>query len=364
MSEAIRAEKAPPRSLAVHSTFSALLRPSAIVIGLLLLAVSIVIATSIGQVSISVADSVRIILNHLHLAGESASTQGVKDAIIWDVRLPRVLTACVVGGTLAVSGASYQALFRNPLADPFLLGVAAGAGLGATAVIVSPLPLDYYRFGYVALFAFLGATAAVLITYSLAWVGWTAPTASLVLAGIAVSAAASAGTSFLMMLNESRLTLIFAWLYGDFTTASWSKLTPVLPYAGLSSAALLLLARQLNVLQLGDDEAKALGVRVELIRAATILIASLATAVCVAIAGLIGFVGLIVPHICRLLFGWDYRIIMPMSMIGGAIFLVLADLAARMVLRPQEVPVGILTAAIGAPFFLFLLRRHQTSLSQ
>jgi iron complex transport system permease protein len=287
----------------------------------------------------------------------------VNDAIIWQVRLPRVLTACLVGGTLALSGASYQAVFRNPLADPFLLGVAAGAGLGATAVLVSPLPIDYYRFGNVALFAFLGAVVAVLLTYQLARVGWSAPTTALVLAGVAVSAAASAGTSFLMMVSEERVFVIFAWLYGDFTTASWVKLTSIAPYVAVSGLALLALGRQLNVLQLSDEEAKALGVRVELLRAATILVASLATAVCVAITGLIGFVGLIVPHICRLMFGSDYRIVLPMSVIVGAIFLTFADLAARMLLAPQEIPVGILTAAIGAPFFLFLLRRHQTSIS-
>ena len=336
----------------------ALLLPRNFVAGLLLLGVVIVIATSIGTVRIAPVTTARVIASHLHLPAGEVDRGSAEDRIIWQVRLPRVLTAVVVGGSLALAGASYQAVFRNPLADPFLLGVAAGAALGATAVIVSPLPLDYYRFGTVALCAFLGAMLAVLATYQLARVGWAVPTTAHVLAGVAVSAAASAGTSFLMMMSEERLPVIFSWLYGDFTSSSWAKLESVLPYIALTSVTLIALSRQLNVLQLSEDEARSLGVRVEVIKAVVVLLASLATAVCVAITGLIGFVGLIVPHICRLLFGPDYRVLLPMSMIGGAIFLVFADLGARTLLSPQEVPVGILTAGIGAPFFLFLLRRH------
>jgi iron complex transport system permease protein len=208
MSEQVGVEEARAPGFSFASLLSGLLPgPSAVVGGLLLLALTIVLATSIGQVSISAADTLKVIVNHLPLGGEAA-VSSVNDAIIWQVRLPRVLTACLVGGTLALSGASYQAVFRNPLADPFLLGVAAGAGLGATAVLVSPLPIDYYRFGNVALFAFLGAVVAVLLTYQLARVGWSAPTTALVLAGVAVSAAASAGTSFLMMVSEERVFVI------------------------------------------------------------------------------------------------------------------------------------------------------------
>jgi len=338
--------------------------PPLLLAGLVLLAATVVLATSIGPVAIGPGETVRIILSHLQAPGIDIDAGSAHDRIIWDVRLPRVLTAVVVGAALSLAGASYQAVFRNPLADPFLLGVAAGAALGATIVIVSPLPLDYYRFGYVALFAFMGAMAAVFLTYQLARVGWTVPTTAHVLAGVAVSAAAAAATSFLMMMHEDRLFVIFSWLYGDFTSASWSKLTSALPYVAISSLSLLLLGRQLNVLQLSEDEAKTLGVRVELVKAFVVLMASLATAVCVAITGLIGFVGLIVPHICRLLLGADYRHILPMTIVVGSTLLVLADLGARTLLQPQEIPVGIITAAIGAPFFLLLLRRQQRSISQ
>lgn len=330
--------------------------------GLVLLGGVVVMATSIGTVRIAPGTTARVIASHLHLPAGEVERGSAEDRIVWQVRLPRVLTATVVGASLALAGASYQAVFRNPLADPFLLGVAAGAALGATAAIVSPVPLDYYRFGTVGLGAFLGAMLAVLITYQLARAGWAVPATAHVLAGVAVSAGASAATSFLMMMSEERLPLIFSWLYGDFTSASWTKLSSVLPYVTLTSLALLALSRQLNVLQLSEDEARSLGVRVELVKAVVILLASLITAVCVAITGLIGFVGLIVPHICRLLFGPDYRVLLPTAMAGGAIFLILADLGARTLLSPQEIPVGILTAAIGAPFFLFLLRRHTGSI--
>lgn len=319
----------------------------------------VVVATSIGPVPIAPDETARIVLFHLHVPVGAIDEGGAYDRIIWDVRLPRVITAGLVGATLAIAGSSYQAVFRNPLADPYLIGVAAGAGLGATIAIVSPLPMDFYGFGYIALFAFLGAMIAVALTYELARVGRIVPTTTHILAGIAVSAAASAGTSLLMMLNEDRIYLIFSWLYGDFTASNWDKLGSILPYIAMCLVILLLAARQLNVLQLGEDEARTLGIRVEVLKVVTILTASLATAVCVAISGLIGFVGLVVPHVCRLLFGPDHRLLFPMSLIVGAGFLIIADIGARTILAPQEIPVGILTAALGAPFFLLLLRRQR-----
>ena len=316
------------------------------------------LATSVGAVGIAPGETAAIILDHLGLPSNGATRQA-HDVIIWDVRLPRVLTAALVGATLSVSGAAYQAVFRNPLADPYLIGVAAGAALGATISIVAPLPLDFYSFGYTALFAFIGAILAVALTYEMARVGKTVPATAHILAGIAISAAAAAVTSFLMLLNEDRIVVVFTWLYGDFTTASWSKLESIAPYVALGLTVLLAMAYRLNVLQLGEEEATTLGVRVERLKAVTIIVASLATAACVAISGLIGFVGLVVPHCCRLLFGPDYRILLPASIFGGAIFLIGADTAARTVIAPEEIPVGILTAMAGAPFFLFLLRRQR-----
>ncbi len=328
-----------------------------LVLGVPLLLLTIVVATSIGAVNIPPAVAARAIGRHL--AFRSGSGTGPADTIIWDVRLPRVLLAGVVGATLSLSGATYQAVFRNPLADPYLIGVAAGAGLGATVAIVSPLPLDYYGFGYVALFAFIGAIIAVALTYELARVGRTIPTTNHVLAGVAVSASATAATTLLMMLNETRAFAVFSWLYGDFTASSWVKIRLAAPYVAASWVVLLLATHRLNALQLGEDEARTLGIRVERLKLVTIVVASLATAICVALSGLIGFVGLVVPHACRMLVGADNRVLFPATLLVGAIFLILADLGARMVLAPQELPVGIVTASVGAPFFLVLLRRQR-----
>lgn len=355
----------PPAAVASTRIFRRMLNQATAgyAVGISLLLVTLILAASIGPVEIDPRHTASIVLSHLHLASLNAQVTGAEEVIIWQVRIPRVLTAGLVGATLAASGASYQAVFRNPLADPYLIGVAAGASLGATAAIVSPLPLDFYNFGYLATFAFVGAMLAVGLTYELARVGRTIPPLAHILAGVAVSAAASAGTTLLMMLNESHVLVVFSWLYGDFTTSSWSKLWSVLPYVSVALLALVVLGRRMNALQLGEDEARSLGLRVERLKATIIITASLATAVCVAISGLIGFVGLIVPHVCRMLFGPDHRVLLPMSMIFGAIFLVSSDLGARTVIAPQEIPVGILTAAIGAPFFLFLLRKQRRGMN-
>ena len=330
-----------------------------LLVGIALLLVLITVAASVGTVGIAPSETLKIVLAHLHLPGGESVAGSAHDRIVWDVRLPRVLTAAMVGAALAQGGAAYQGVFRNPLADPFLLGVAAGAALGAVIVIVSPMPLDFYRFGTLSLFAFIGGMGAVFLTYQIARVGWTVTPAAHILAGVTVSAAAAAATAFLIMMDRQSLSAAFSWLYGDFTSASWSKLGAVLPFVVLSSGLLLLFGRHLNTLQLSEDEARTLGMPVGTIRAAIIVLASLTTAACVAISGLIGFVGLIVPHICRLMFGVDYRVLLPMSLIGGAMLLILADLGARTILSPQEIPVGILTAGLGAPFFFYLLKRSQ-----
>jgi iron complex transport system permease protein len=329
-------------------------------VGVPLLLLTIVLATSVGAVNIPPSTTAGAIARHLGFRADA--TAGAADTIIWNVRLPRVLLAGLVGATLSLSGATYQAVFRNPLADPYLIGVAAGAGLGATIAIVSPLPLNYYGFGYVALFAFTGALVAVALTYELARVGRTIPTTNHILAGVAVSATATAATTLLMMLNETKAFVVFSWLYGDFTAASWVKLKLAAPYAAVSWTVLLLASHRLNALQLGEDEAQTLGIRVERLKLVTIVVASLATAVCVALSGLIGFVGLVVPHACRMLVGADNRVLFPATILFGAAFLIVADLGARMVLAPQELPVGIITASVGAPFFLVLLRRQRRAM--
>lgn len=333
-------------------------RVTAFAAGFALLAVVVVLSASIGAVGIPPRETATVIAHHLHLPGAS-TPDFVADRIVWDVRLPRVLTAGIVGATLAASGVAYQGVFRNPLADPFLIGVAAGAGLGGTIAIVSPLPLDFYGLGFVTLFAFLGAVVTAGLTYELARSGRTVNPSTHILAGVAMSSIAGAATSLLMMLNQDKIGVIFGWLYGDFTTSSWAKLEVLAPCAAIAGIVLVVLARQLDHLLLSEDEVRSLGLPVEHLKLAIILTASFATAVCVSVSGTIGFVGLIVPHACRLIAGAGHRTLLPFSMLAGASFLIAIDLASRTVLPGQEVPAGILTAALGGPFFLFLLRRQR-----
>ncbi len=300
----------------------------------------------------------RILLHRLGLPIE-ADWPRSWGAIIWEVRLPRVLLAGLVGATLAYSGATYQGVFRNPLAEPYLLGVASGAGLGATIVIISPLAFTLGPLSLVPAAAFAGALVAVALTYLLARVGPVVPVTTLILAGVAVGSIASAAISYLMLTNSDRTLPVLSWLLGGFNTASWDRVWLLLPYAAIGALALLPFGRALNVLQLSEEQARQVGVNVEAVKLSLLVVASLATAAAVAVSGIIGFVGLVVPHVTRLIWGPDYRRLLPLSAVLGASFLILADLLARTAAPPHEIPVGIITAFVGAPFFLYLLRRQR-----
>lgn len=331
-------------------------RPGLYAAAFAVLALALLAGTAIGPVRIAPADVLRVLLRHvLHV---DAAVPALADTIIWDIRLPRVVLAAAVGGTLAFSGAAYQGVFRNPLADPYLLGVASGAGFAAALVIVGPLPLAYGHVSLVTLAALAGAVLATGATYLLARVGGSTPVTTLILAGIAVSALAVSATSYLMLANQEDSIRVLSWLLGSFNNATWGKLWFILPYAVPAATVIFLHGRLLNVMQLDEQQASQLGVDVERTRLLILLAASLAAAAAVAVAGIIGFVGLVVPHVVRLIAGPDYRRLLPLSAIAGAAFLVLADLGARVLASPQELPVGVVTAFVGAPYFLYLLRRQ------
>lgn len=275
----------------------------------------------------------------------------IETTILFEIRLPRVVMGAIVGAVLAVAGASYQGVFRNALADPYLLGVAAGAGLGATVVIAAT---GDSRF--IALFAFLGGLTAVAVTYALGRsVGGRSAT-SLILAGVAVAAFATAVQTFVLQQNVDTLREVYSWILGRLVTVGWGEVVELLPYAVIATLVLVLSRRLLDVLSIGDEEAGALGIDVPRVRGVIVVAATLATAAAVSVSGLIGFVGIIVPHIIRLVFGWSYRVIIPLSILFGAAFLMLADVAARTLIAPAELPIGVVTAFFGAPFFLVVLR--------
>ena len=276
-------------------------------------------------------------------------------AVLLELRLPRVLLAVLVGAGLACSGAAYQGVFRNPLADPYLLGAAAGAGLGATLVIAYAPSQTLGPFGVVPLAAFVGALFGVGAALALGTAAGGSQSATLLLAGIAVASFLAAGQTLVQQQNTDDLREVYGWLLGQLGRAQWSDVGLVLPYLGTALLVLLFCGRALDVLAVGDDEARSLGVHPGRLRLIVIVAASLATASAVAVSGLIGFVGLVVPHVARRLIGSSYHHVLPASLLLGGGFLVLADLVARTVLAPAELPIGVVTAFIGAPFFAGLL---------
>jgi iron complex transport system permease protein len=318
---------------------------------------SLVLAVSLGPIGLPLDKVARELLGQLPFVDAHSGLNSVQAAIVTQVRLPRAVVAFVVGSLLATSGGAYQGVFRNPLADPYLLGVASGAGLGATVAIVGSgdalggTPLA------VPIAAFVGAAVAVALTYAL---GRSADrlrsNASLILAGVAVAALCSAVQTFVLQQDDEAVRDVYAWLLGRLNVAGWDDVRLLLPYAAVSLGALLFSASRLDVLALGDQEAESLGARPDRIRLVVVLAATLGTAAAVAVSGLIGFVGIIVPHAVRLRCGSSYRRILPLSMLLGGGFLCLADLLARTLLSPAEIPIGVVTAAVGAPFFLLLLR--------
>ncbi len=276
-------------------------------------------------------------------------------AVLLEIRLPRVLVAVLVGAGLACAGAAYQGVFRNNLADPYLLGAAAGAGLGATLVIAYAPAQTLGPFGVVPVAAFAGALIGVGAALALGAAAGGAHSATLLLAGIAVASFLAAAQTLVQQQNTEDLRQVYAWLLGQLGRASWSDVWLVLPYLGPALVVLLFCGRALDVLAVGDDEAASLGVHPGRLRLLVVLAASLATASAVAVSGLIGFVGLVVPHIARRLVGSSYSHLIPASLLLGGGFLVLTDLVARTVLAPAELPIGVVTAFIGAPFFAGLL---------
>ncbi len=335
--------------------------------GVLLLAVVLVAAVGLGSVGIGLDQTARILAHRLLGLPIDASWSPAAETIIFDLRLPRVLTAMLVGGGLGVAGTVFQALLRNPMADPYLIGTAAGASLGAVAGIVAPLLLPalalgattaWWGIGMVQVLAFAGGLLTVLLVYTVARGAGGVQVVTLLLTGYAVSSILAAAVALLMFLSGRALGAIFAWLMGSLAGASWSALAFAAPLVLLSAALLLLRWRRLNVLLLGEAAAAHLGLDIEREKLVLTALATLATSAAVAVSGTIGFVGLVVPHLLRLAIGPDHRLLLPASFLLGAALLAAADLGARLA---GGIPVGIVTALLGAPFFLWLLRRSRAA---
>lgn len=326
------------------------LRPGWLAAGVVAVAAAALAGLVMGPVALSPVAVLR------HVSGLHSSLDPQQAAIVDQIRLPRVVLGLLVGSTLSLCGAGYQGVFRNPLADPYLLGAAAGAGLGVTIVIAGTA--DGLTTPTLApLAAFLGALVAVALAYALGTAaGGRSSTASLILAGVAVASFFTAVQTYLQQRSQDTIRQVYSWILGRLSTAGWHEVLLLLPYAALTWIVLLLHRRVLDVLSVGDDEASALGVQTQRSRLIVIIVASLGTAAAVSVSGLIGFVGIIVPHTVRLLAGRSHRIVLPLSLLFGGAFLCLADLVARTLSSPAEIPIGVITAFFGAPFFVLVLR--------
>ena len=344
----------------MHAVLRGNRRASILILLLGILALCFLVATALGSVSIPFLDVAKMSLNKMALFDFDPSWRGVEETIIFQIRTPRVIGGMLVGAALATAGVLFQGLFRNPMADPYIIGTSAGAALGATIAMMLPISLTFLSFGFVPIFAFCGALGTVLLVYNLARVGGKTPIVSMLLAGFAVSAMLAAVMFLLItMVGEMhpRLHSVYLFLMGGISVTGWEQIAVIAPLVIGGIVLARLFAFHLNAFALGEEGAAYVGIEVERDKLLILALGAVLTAAAVSISGLIGFVGLVVPHAMRLVLGPEHRLLLPASALAGGAFLIIADLLARTLPSSGEMPVGIITALIGAPFFIYLLRR-------
>lgn len=331
-----------------------------VIIGLLvLLAIIVAVVSSIGSANIKALDVYRIILSKIPIINKYVNVENITDAqfaIIWNVRLPRVILGILVGSSLSVAGVSFQGLLKNPMSDPYILGVSSGAALGATIAIINHLEYVKYGFSSITFAAFIGAIISVFIVYNIGKINNKLSTNTLLLAGVAVGQFFTAIMSFLMVVNSNDMSKIIYWTMGSLSGKGWNPVKSLSIPILLTIVVLIYYSKELNILLTGDETAKSMGVNVERTKRIILVLGTLLTSLVVSVSGIIGFVGLIIPHIARIIFGPDHKILLPCSAIVGAIFMIITDTISRTLISPVEIPVGIITAMFGGPFFIYLLR--------
>jgi len=324
---------------------------------------SMLFSITLGSVRIPLNETVRIVLSKVKYLNSIIDISNIKESnifIVLSIRLPRILLAAIVGSVLAVVGTTYQAVFKNPMADPYVMGVSSGAAFGATIGILLKLNVGILGFGATSILAFAGALITTFIVYNLARVGNKISTTSILLAGIVMSSILSSGISIMMIFNHDELARIVNWTMGSFNSASWEQIMVIVIPVALGLIFLVSLSREMNAIVLGEEEAQNIGVNVERVKKMILITASLLSACVVSVSGIIGFVGIIVPHLFRLIFGADHKVILPVSAIGGGIFLLISDTIARTIVPGFEIPVGVITSLFGGPFFLYLLKKSKS----
>jgi iron complex transport system permease protein len=333
-----------------------------LVVSFVVLITLIFLSATIGVANISFLNAVRIMLCKIPGIGSFVPSDDVENAhmiIVLNLRLPRIILSALVGAGLSIVGAVFQGMFRNPMADPYVLGISSGASLGAAIAIVAGLEYTFIGLGFITVFAFLGSMFSIVCVYNIARVGSKVPTVTLLLSGIALSFMLSSLVSIIMIFNRNQVERIVFWVMGSVSAASWKQISLLFPILCAGLIVILAFSRDLNVISTGEETAKSLGIEVEKVKKLLVLICSVIIAACVSVSGIIGFVGLIIPHTVRLLVGSDHRVLLPFSVIGGAIFMVICDTVARNAIPPVEIPVGAITSMFGAPYFIFLLYKNK-----
>ncbi|MBU3092919.1 iron chelate uptake ABC transporter family permease subunit [Clostridium sp. CM028] len=329
-------------------------------VGVFLLLIVMIVATNFGVADISLKQTALIIISKIPILNNSVSLDGINPTsaiILVKLRLPRIILSCLVGAALSVVGTSFQGIFKNPMADPFILGVSSGAALGATITMVFLNEINFLGMSMVAFNAFVGAIITTFLVYNIARVGTKVPVTTLLLSGVAINYLLSSIISLMMTFNRDNIEKIVMWTMGSFSTAGYHEVILLFIIVVPSILFIFTFSRDLNIMVLGEESARSLGVDVNGLKKYILLISTLMVAAVVSVSGIIGFVGLIVPHSIRMIFGPDNRVVIPFSALGGAIFLIICDTLARAVVPPSEIPVGIITSIFGVPFFIYLLYR-------
>ncbi len=329
----------------------------------IILLLVVIICCCIGAVNIKISEAFKILINKIfNINIDISEIKTSSQTIIWKIRFPRILVALLVGGTLSVAGATYQGLLKNPMADPYVIGVSSGAAFGAAIGISSKIIFNFLGLSFTSIMAFACAVIVMLIVYRIAKIGNKVPITTLLLSGIAIGNFLTAFTSLIMIFSGDDLNKIFFWTMGSFSGKGWEQLFSVLPYIVIGIAIIYFYSRDLNIILLGEDTASNLGVNVERVKKILLITSTIITAAVVSVSGIIGFIGLIIPHIARMIVGPDNKALIPTSFVFGAILLVICDTIARSILS-QEIPVGLITSILGGPFFVYLLRNKKREIN-
>ena len=320
---------------------------------------SIALFSAVGTAEINYMDSFKIIASKIPVIRNYVSIDHIKNShrtIIWSIRLPRILLGVLVGSSLSMAGVAFQGMFKNPMADPYIMGISSGAALGATIGIVFKINVTFLNLSSISIFAFMGAMLAVLTVYNIARVKNKIPITTLLLSGIAVGQFLSAIMSMIMILHSQDMSKIIYWTMGGLAGKGWNPLLGITIPTILSMILMFFFARDLNIMATGEESAQSMGVDIEKTKLYILVIGTFMTAMVVSVSGIIGFVGLIIPHMVRIILGPDHRILLPASALSGAVFIIFTDTIARTIISPIEIPVGIITSLFGGPFFIYLLR--------